>query len=103
MNSTSPPFQLDSACPTALIAAQKEGCVGPFSNFSNSYMDIIFTSHFGVVGRSPFSPLECILSVMLTFTGVHAILILCVAMVLKDRKERARYKLIDAKNGFRPI
>jgi hypothetical protein len=28
------------------------------------------------------------------------ILLLCVAMVLKDRKERERYKLIDAKNGF---
>ncbi|PGH26402.1 hypothetical protein AJ80_01900 [Polytolypa hystricis UAMH7299] len=84
LNSTSPPFQVDPTCPTSLVAAQKEGCVGPFSNHANSYLDVIFTADFGVV-------------------AIDTILLLCVAMVLKDRKERARYRLIDAKNGYAVI
>jgi len=28
------------------------------------------------------------------------ILLICTAVVLKDRKERERYRLIDAKNGL---
>jgi hypothetical protein len=35
--------------------------------------------------------------------AVDVILLLCAAMVLKDRKEQARYRLIDAKNGSGPI
>lgn len=31
------------------------------------------------------------------------ILLLCVAVVVKDRKEKERYRLIDAKNGFEGI
>ena len=85
LNSTSPPFQTDTACPTALVAAQRSGCVSPFSSFANSYLDLIFTAVFGVV-------------------GVDMLLVLCAAMVLKVRKVRARYRLIDAKNnGFGPI
>ncbi|KAI1910008.1 hypothetical protein LOZ53_004545 [Ophidiomyces ophidiicola] len=83
-NSTSPPFQVDATCPTDLAAAQKPGCVGPFSTFANSFLDVIFTTDFGIV-------------------AVDAVLLLCVAMVLKDRKERARYRLIDSKNGFGTI
>ncbi|EAS30338.3 tetraspanin [Coccidioides immitis RS] len=84
LNSTSPPFQVDKTCPTDLDAAQKPGCVGPFSNFANSFLDVIFTADFGIV-------------------AIDALLLLCVAMVLKDRKERARYRLIDSKNGFGTI
>ncbi|WEW56752.1 hypothetical protein PRK78_002203 [Emydomyces testavorans] len=84
LNSTSPPFQVDSTCPTDLDAAQKPGCVGPFSNFANSFLDMIFTADFGIV-------------------AIDAILLLCIAMVLKDRKERARYRLIDSKSGFGTI
>ncbi|EEP79662.1 predicted protein [Uncinocarpus reesii 1704] len=84
LNSTSPPYQVDSTCPTDLDAAQKQGCVGPFSNFANSFLDVIFTADFGIV-------------------AIDAVLLLCIAMVLKDRKERARYRLIDAKNGFGTI
>ncbi|KAK2743696.1 phospholipid scramblase 1 [Onygenales sp. PD_40] len=79
-NSTTPPFQTDQTCPTPLVAAQKEGCVGPFSNYANHYLDVIFTADFGVV-------------------ALDAILLLCIAMVLKDRKERERYRQIDLKNG----
>lgn len=34
------------------------------------------------------------------YQAIDAILLLCTAVVLKDRKERERYRLIDAKNGF---
>ncbi|KAK2745529.1 phospholipid scramblase 1 [Myotisia sp. PD_48] len=49
-NSTSPLYQVDSACPSDLVAAQKPGCVGPFSSFANSFLDVIFTANFGIVG-----------------------------------------------------
>jgi len=84
LNSTAPPFQLDSTCTNALVAAQKQGCVAPFSKFANQYLDIIFTAEFGIV-------------------AIDVFLLLCVAMVLKDRKERERYRLIDEKNGWGPI
>ncbi|KAK2760291.1 phospholipid scramblase 1 [Arachnomyces sp. PD_36] len=84
LNSTSPPFQVDETCPTPLAAAQKLGCVGPFSDHANGYLDLIFTADFGIV-------------------AVDVILLLCVAIILKDRKERHRYRLIDAKNGVNRI
>lgn len=70
----------DSTCTTQLVATQRGGCVGPFSNFANQYLDVIFTALFGVV-------------------GIDVILLLCVAMVLKDRQEQARYRHIDEKIG----
>jgi hypothetical protein len=39
----------------------------------------------------------------LVCVAVDVVLLLCAAMVLKDRKEQARYRLIDAKNGSGPI
>ncbi|KAL2217245.1 tetraspanin [Thermoascus aurantiacus ATCC 26904] len=81
INSTFPPFQQDSVCTTPLVAAQKQGCVGPFATFANIFLDFIFTADFGIV-------------------GIDTILLLCTAVVLKDRKERERYRLIDAKNGL---
>ena len=51
LDAASPPFQVDSTCPTALEAAQKLGCVGRFSDFANSFLDIIFTGLFGIVGK----------------------------------------------------
>jgi hypothetical protein len=68
-------------CINSLVAAQKGGCIGQFSAFANSYLDMIFTAAFGIV-------------------GVDVILILCVAMVLKFRQEQERYKHIDEKNGI---
>ena len=43
-------FVVDATCPNAFIAAQTRGCVGPFSNFANSFLDLIFTAMFGIVG-----------------------------------------------------
>ncbi|ORY12342.1 tetraspanin [Clohesyomyces aquaticus] len=79
-NSTSPPFVQDNVCVNSLVAAQKGGCIGKFAAFANSYLDMIFTAAFGIV-------------------GIDVILILCVAMVLKFRQEQERYKHIDEKNG----
>ncbi|KAL1981397.1 hypothetical protein VTN96DRAFT_2699 [Rasamsonia emersonii] len=83
-NSTSPPFVGDSVCTTPLVAAETQGCVGPFSSFANALLDLIFTADFGVV-------------------AVDMILLICVAVVLKDRKEKERYRLIDAKVGVSAI
>lgn len=80
VNATTPPFVQDSTCTNALVAAQKGGCIGPFSSFTNKYLDQIFTAAFGIV-------------------GVDFILVLCVAMVLKYRMEQERYRHIDEKNG----
>jgi len=80
MNSTSPPFVTDSTCTSPLVAAQLSGCVGPFSTFANNFLDLIFTAAFGIV-------------------GVDVALILSIAMLLKDRKEKERYRHIDEKNG----
>lgn len=84
LDAVTPPFQRDATCPNALVAAQKLGCVGSFSNFANGFLDIVFTSLFGIV-------------------ALDVILLLCIAMVLKQRAERERYWLIDEKSGFRRI
>ncbi|KAF2027503.1 tetraspanin [Setomelanomma holmii] len=81
VNSTTPPFVIDSTCKNTLVAAQKGGCIGKFSSFANRYLDQIFTAAFGIV-------------------GVDFILVLCVAMVLKYRMEQERYRHIDEKNGL---
>lgn len=80
-NATSPQFIQDGFCKNDLVAAQQDGCIGPFSNFANSYLDVIFTAAFGMV-------------------GVDVILIMCVAMVIQYRQEQERYKHIDEKNGL---
>jgi len=79
-NSTSPPFVTDSTCTDAAAAALKKGCVGPFSSFANTFLDLIFTALFGSV-------------------GIDVALILAIACLLKDRKEQERYRVIDEKNG----
>ncbi|MCJ1250354.1 phospholipid scramblase 1 [Trapelia coarctata] len=82
MNSTSPPFVTDNVCPTAAAAAQKVGCVVPFWSFANSFLDIVFTSLFGIV-------------------ALDGILFLSTVVVLKDRAQKERYRLIDEKTGQR--
>lgn len=101
-NSTSPPFVNDATCSTPLIAAEKEGCVGPFSSFVNSTLDAIFTAIFGIVGMY----LDSILFVrirLICYVALDMILLIAVAVVSKDRKERERYRLIDAKVGLQAI
>lgn len=80
MNSTSPPFVADSTCPNGLVAAARVGCVGPYSTLANNFLDRIFTGAFGIV-------------------GIDVALVLATAMLLKDRKEKERYRFIDEKNG----
>lgn len=81
-NSTSPPFVVDSVCPTAAIAATQIGCVTPYTSFANSFLDTIFTAAFGCV-------------------GIDVALILGIAILVKDRHEKERYRHIDEKNGSR--
>ena len=44
---------MDQTCPTEAVAVRKLGCVGPFSNFANGFLDLIFTAMFGIVGTLP--------------------------------------------------
>jgi hypothetical protein len=60
------------------------GCSTPINNFSNIFIDDIFTALFGMV-------------------GADAILILSIACLLKDRKERERFRVIDKKSGYTGI
>lgn len=83
-NSTSPPFVTDDICPTAAVAAIREGCVGPFSKYSENFLNLVFTGAFGIV-------------------GLDMILLLCVAMLVKRRKEILRYRRIDEKRGMGSI
>ncbi|MCJ1387306.1 phospholipid scramblase 1 [Xylographa bjoerkii] len=83
-NSTSPAFQMDTMCTSAAVATQLGGCVGPFASFANSFLDIVFTSMFGIV-------------------ALDGIMFLCTLVVLKDRVQKERYRLIDDKSGLRGI
>ena len=67
-------------CPNAQVAAAQVGCVGPFSKYAGLFLDVVFTGAFGIV-------------------GVDATVILATAMLLKDRKEKERYRFIDEKTG----
>lgn len=80
MNSTTPPFVVDSVCTNSLVAANLGGCVSPFASFGNNFLDLVFTGAFGIV-------------------GIDVALILATAILLKDRKEKIRYRHIDEKNG----
>lgn len=83
-NATSPAFITDTACSSPAAAALSRGCATAVSNFSNIHIDNIFTVVFGVV-------------------GIDAVFVLCIACLLKDRKERERYRHIDEKSGYRQI
>jgi hypothetical protein len=52
-----------------------------FSNFANELLDIVFTAMFGIC-------------------AVDMILFLATLVLLKNRKEKERYRLIDQKAGF---
>ena len=44
------PFVQDTLCTSAFEAAQLGNCVGPFSNFANGFLDLVFTAIFGLAG-----------------------------------------------------
>ncbi|KAL8716125.1 MAG: hypothetical protein Q9220_000030 [cf. Caloplaca sp. 1 TL-2023] len=75
------PFLTDTTCPTPLAAAAKPDCVGPFSNFANNFLDLVFTAMFGMV-------------------ALDAILLLCGLVVQKKRAEEQRYQHIDEKEAM---
>ncbi|OAA42692.1 tetraspanin [Metarhizium rileyi] len=81
-NATTPAFVTDSTCPSPAAAALLRGCGTAISGFANAYLDTIFTTLFGIV-------------------GLDVILILSIACLLKERKERERYRHIEEKSGFR--
>lgn len=104
-NQTMPAFVTDTICPSPAAAALVRGCGVAISSFANVFVDNIFTAVFGMVGtcqtlreregavsRAPRAN-ACL--------GLDAVLILAIACLLKDRKERERYRHIDEKSGFR--
>ncbi|RDA82467.1 hypothetical protein CP532_3851 [Ophiocordyceps camponoti-leonardi (nom. inval.)] len=82
INATTPAFVTDATCPSPAAAALLRGCSVFISSFANTFIDNIFTAVFGMV-------------------GMDALLILAISCLLKDRKERDRYRHIDDKAGFR--
>lgn len=70
----------DSTCPSQAAASMLRGCAAPITSFANVFVDTIFTAMFGMV-------------------GVDIIFIMATACLLKERKERERFRHIDEKNG----
>lgn len=77
-------FVKDATCTSASVAARLGPCVTPFSTYANKFLDVVFTTFFG-------------------FAGIDAFLLLSALCLIKDRKEKERYRLIDEKRGFGPI
>jgi hypothetical protein len=80
-NSSSPAFVTDATCASKAAAAVMRGCAAPITSFANVFVDNIFTALFGVV-------------------GFDVVFIMATACLLKDRKERERFRHIDEKNGY---
>jgi len=77
-------FVKDATCPTAATAASLGPCVTPFGVFAVHFLGIVFTTFFG-------------------FVAVDMMLLLAALCLIKDRKEKQRYRLIDEKRGYGPI
>lgn len=80
-NSTSPAFITDDICSSPAAAALMRPCATPITSFANVLVDNIFTAVFGMV-------------------GIDAVLIMATACLLKERKERERFRHIDEKSGM---
>ncbi|KAK3330997.1 hypothetical protein B0H66DRAFT_84651 [Apodospora peruviana] len=79
-NSSAPAFVTDAICPSPAAAALMRGCATPITAFANVFIDDIFTAVFGMV-------------------GVDVVLIMATACLLKERKERERFRHIDNKSS----
>ncbi|GAB1312234.1 Tetraspanin [Madurella fahalii] len=75
-----PVYVTDATCPSQAAASMLRGCAAPISAFANVFLDNIFTAVFGMV-------------------GVDVVFIMATACLLKERKERERFRHIDEKNG----
>ena len=73
-------FVRDQTCPTAAVAAQLGPCMVPFGSFANQFLDVVFTAFFG-------------------FCAIDMLLLLATMCLIKDRKERERFRKIDLKLG----
>ncbi|KAI1079571.1 hypothetical protein F5B20DRAFT_156034 [Whalleya microplaca] len=82
INSTSPAFVTDATCPSPAAAALMPGCSASLISFGSNFVDNIFTAVFGMV-------------------GIDSLLVMTIACLLKDRKERERFRYIDEKTGAR--
>lgn len=80
-SATSPPFVLDNTCTNTLVADSLGGCIAPFVTFANNFLDLPFTAAFGIA-------------------GIDVLLLLSVACLFKDRKEKERFQRIDAKSDI---
>lgn len=80
LNPANPPFITDATCPNVQQAQKLGGCVTNFGNFANQFLDVVFTAMFGAV-------------------ALDVILFLSSVVLIKDRKEQERYRLIDRKYG----
>jgi hypothetical protein len=67
----------------------------------NSTLDAIFTAIFGIVGM--YLPHPAVCTILTCYLALDMILLICVAVLSKDRKEKERYRLIDAKVGLNAI
>jgi len=74
----------DNTCTSSAVAARLGTCQVPFGVFASKFLDIVFTAFFG-------------------FVAVDMMLLLSALCLIKDRKEKARYRLIDEKRGHGPI
>ena len=108
MNSTTPMYVVDSVCTGDIVAAAEGGCVAPFANFAERWINLLFTALFGIVGMFSTFPTHY-LSLRFILTniyanlcneGMDAVVILCAAMLIRYRKEQLRYRLIDQKWGM---
>jgi hypothetical protein len=80
-NSTTGHYITSLTCPSDAVAVQRGTCAQPFYNYANGYLQLIFTASFGIV-------------------ALDAIVVMCTAMLVKRRREKERYRYIDAKQGF---
>lgn len=74
------------------------------SSFANAFINDLFTAVFGMVGTS--KPLHLAIPPLfmqfkLTYIlGIDALLVLAIACLLKERKEKERYYIIDQKRDY---
>lgn len=80
LNSTSPAFVTDAQCPSPAAAALQPGCAASIGLFGNVFIDDIFTAVFGMV-------------------GVDVVFVMAATCLIKERRERERFRHIDEKTG----
>jgi len=81
-NSSSPAFITDEVCSSPAAAALMRPCATPITSFANIFIDNIFTAVFGMV-------------------GIDVVFIMATACLVKERKERERFRHIDEKTATR--